>query len=210
MNRKHKQFFKLASLAGFIGFVFFTWLVKKDLFVQKDFDMTVRIQNHTPVRFDAILDIATFIGHIGVVSIALAAALYLFHRKKSSLIVFGLFIVGHVPELFLKTFLRQPGPPFQFHRYNNTIFLNKDYVVPGSSYPSGHSFRALFFSIVFIYLLYKKKGPTLSTLLISCAILGMAALIMFAKVVLGEHWATDIVGGILLAANLGFASLLLL
>jgi undecaprenyl-diphosphatase len=210
MHIKHKQYFKLASIAGFIGFFFFTWLVKKDLFIKRDFDFSVRIQNHVPTSLDSILEVATFIGHIVILSLALAIVLYFLHRRKESLIVFALFILGHVPEFFLKTFLHQPGPPFQFHRYNNTIFLNKDYVVPGSSYPSGHSFRAVFFSIVFIYLLYKKKGPTMWTLLISCAVVALAFTIMLAKVVLGEHWTTDIVGGVFLATFLGFLSILFL
>ncbi len=149
------------------------------------------------------------VGHVGSVSIILLVSTLLLLRKRIfAVLIMFLFYSGQGVEFVLKKILHQPGPPFQFHRIGEGVFFDKDYIVPGSSYPSGHSFRAVFTAIVITYIMYKKYGLTNKTLLTGLVLGGLAFAIMTAKIVLGEHWSSDIAGGALLGAATAFFAIL--
>lgn len=196
-----KLFFMGTSGAAFAAFVFFTYLVKKDIFRQVDFDLAVKIKDNVPLRLDPLFNLAANFGSVFIISFVLLAVIWKFSIIQKAL-TFFLYFGAQGLEYFLKERLRQPGPPFQFQRHFTETTFDKDYVQAGYSYPSGHSFRAAFIALLIIYIAFRKWGLSVKSVIVGGAAAGGAAFIMLGKMVLGAHWASDIIGGAILAASM--------
>lgn len=207
---KKPLFFFLSLLFAFF-FLLFTYIVKKDILRQFDFDYAVKIQDRIPEAFYGLLATVSATAQAELLFILLfILSILLFVRKKFfSFFVLLFFILGHFIELSGKLFLEQPRPPFMFYKHEVLQVFPQWYSIPGSSYPSGHAFRSVFVFIVLGYLALKAKNPLLRVFIVS--FLGSwAALVILSKVWLGEHWPSDVLGGALLGAVFGFFSLLFL
>jgi hypothetical protein len=91
---KKKVIFLFLSIVFFFIFLFFSYLVKKDLFVQWDFDTTVRLQNHLPKKFDPYLSLFSLIGSFEVYSLLILIIIFI-RRKIISFLVFIPFAFAH-------------------------------------------------------------------------------------------------------------------
>lgn len=196
-----KLFFMASSGAAFAAFIFFTYLVKKDLFRQVDFDLAVKIKDNIPTRLDPLFNLASNAGSVFIISFVLLAVIWKFSIVQKA-VTFFLYFGAQGLEYFLKIKLRQPGPTFQFQRHFTETAFDKDYVQAGYSYPSGHSFRAAFIALLIIYIAVRKWGVSIKSVIISGAAVGGASFIMLGKMVLGAHWTSDIIGGAILAASM--------
>ncbi len=110
-----------------------------------------------------------------------------------------IFLLGIGLELLGKLFLYHPGPPSLFLRYNLGFYFPSGIVQTGHSYPSGHSYRSAFLTYLLCHLIHTNQNlkPRIKRGLI--VLLLTALLIMlFSRISLGEHWSTDVIGGLLL------------
>src|SRR3954469_4000253 len=100
MSTKVKLF--LAGVGLFVLFLFFSFLVHKNLFTHFDFNMTVRFQDHISRRFDAIFSFLSDMGKFEVMSLVLGA-FFVFTRKWiAGVVAFAFFGGFHLIELFGK------------------------------------------------------------------------------------------------------------
>ncbi|HZE87712.1 MAG TPA: phosphatase PAP2 family protein [Methylomirabilota bacterium] len=205
-----KIFLILSGIGLFFIFIFFSFLVHKNLFTHFDFNMTVRFQDHISRRFDEVFSLLSDVGQFQVMLVVLliVAGILFFRRKflaATSALV--LFVGFHVIELYGKFFVNHPPPPHFLLRTKQLIDFPQFYVRSEFSYPSGHAGRAAFLStfLLIIVLSNKKFSPRFKAML-AALIIGYDLVMCISRIYLGEHWSSDVIGGTILGTALGLVS----
>jgi len=205
MQQKLKYFI-IGSLF-FLGFLLFSFVVHKNLLTQFDFNSTVRLQDHISHKFDGIF---SFFSDLGVFEIMLVVLILIlvFLKKIRGIFVLGFFGLFHLIELYGKFFVNHLPPPEFMLRTEKIINFPQFYVRTENSYPSGHAGRAAFVSVFVGLMVWRSKKITKTRKYLIVGFLTIYDITMFvSRVYLGEHWATDVIGGAILGASLGILSL---
>lgn len=199
--RRASIFFAGAGLLAV--FIFFSFLVDKNIFRQFDFDTTVRLQDNIPRRFDDFFSFFSDIGTFEVATIVLLVLL-IFAKTWRALFAIPLYGVFHVIEIFGKITVEQLPPPEFMLRTKRIIEFPRFHIREEYSYPSGHAGRAVFLTVFLgLLLLRTKKLSHSAKILLFAGLLMYDGLMLLSRPYLGEHWITDVIGGAMLGASLG-------
>lgn len=200
----------LIGLSVFFFFVLFSYLVHRDIFTQFDFDTTVRLQDKIGSRFDGMFSLLSDIGAFEVMLGFLLVFLVVL-RKIRGIIALGFFGLFHLIELYGKFFVSHLPPPEFMLRTEKIINFPQFHVRLENSYPSGHAGRAAFISILIgLIVIRSKKLSKLQKSIILGFLITYDILMFVSRAYLGEHWATDVIGGAILGASFGILSMVFL
>ncbi len=180
-------------ISGFL-FIFFiinlVLVLTNNMFIIDDGIYNLLTTGHNVITTNIAI-IFTFAGSTYfIVILNIAIFLYVILKKKY---IYSLFLANSLTSVLsnniIKVIVQRPRP--------DVLRLVSE---TGYSYPSGHTMIAVLFYGTIIYFLYKNKvkGRHIITILLVLLILCVG----LSRIYLGVHYASDIIGGLLLGTSL--------
>lgn len=188
---------RILAVVYLIQFVLFTalaWFVHFNPVIPVDVAITQEFQENKSPWLESFMVAVSFIGNQSIlfaVLIALTAlAFWLVRLRLEALIIITLSVVSAVVNFLVKVIVSRPRP--------TTHLVDVFQKANGQSFPSGHvmsyvAFWGLLFSLGLI--LFNRKQWWHYLLLIIPAL--FVILVGPSRIYLGDHWASDVLGGYL-------------
>lgn len=203
----------LLSAVFIIFFILVSYTVAKERWTQIDFDTTVKLQDHITRRFDEFFSYFSLLGSVEI-TVGFCLIMALLSLVKLRLLPFLgwlMIIPATAAEVFGKLVLFHPAPPVFMHRGILPTSLPSFYVHTDFSYPSGHMTRTIFIITIFFSMLIFSSKNIHFRLIYGYILIFLAILMGMTRIYLGEHWLSDVLGGVALGGGMGFfASMLIL
>jgi membrane-associated phospholipid phosphatase len=186
-------------VAALVAFGAWTAAVFTPSLATADLAITRWLQQYASPILDTLLSLLTFLGNAEVsVVFVILMGVVLVRRGQVPLAIalWAAFIGGSAIEWAAKHSLPHASVPESLQRHGLNIFHHQFHTP--YSYPSGHAFRTLLLAtaISWTWTRARERAAWLRYLLGALVFLMGVALVY-----LGDHWASEVVGGFLLATG---------
>lgn len=204
MRKKERLIYAVISILFGISYIYLSFLVDKDVFRTIDYEIMIKMQSLISHIFDLPFSILTLMGssEVTVFILIIVFAIFLLVKRHvflGLLLYLAIFII----ELTGKLLIYHPAPPITLNRYVLDFHLPSSFVVHTNfSYPSGHMARISFISVILLFLLWLTKNSLVKKLVIATTIVAFMAVTLISRVYLGEHWLSDVIGGLILGSGI--------
>lgn len=181
-----------AYLIVFALFALLAWSVHVYPVLKVDIKITREFQEHQPLWLNVLMFGVSYLGNnipvFSVLILLTAVVFWLVRLRLEALFILGLSIVNLPVNIILKTVINRPRP--------TTRLVDVLQNASGNSFPSGHvmsyvAYWGLLFSLCLI--LFKRDRWWHYVLLIVSGF--FVIMVGPSRVYLGDHWATDVLGG---------------
>ncbi len=188
---------QILALVYFIQFLLFTalaWFVHFNPILPVDVAITKEFQENKSPWLESLMLAVSFLGNqailFAVLVLLTAVAFWLVRLRLEALIIITLSVISSIVNFLVKLIVSRPRPTTQL-----VDVLQK---ANGQSFPSGHvmsyvAFWGLLFSLGLI--LFNRRRWWHYLLLIIPAL--FVILVGPSRIYLGDHWASDVLGGYL-------------
>ncbi|ADC50669.1 phosphoesterase PA-phosphatase related protein [Alkalihalophilus pseudofirmus OF4] len=153
------------------------------------------VENIAAFHTDLLTKMMRFFSFIGatrpviVISLLFLGVIYLKYRRLQDVILFALVSLGSVTlNVVLKMTIKRERP-------ESSLIVESGY-----SYPSAHTMAAVSLYGMIIYLLWKHTSTVTARIILITFGVSMILMIAFSRIYLGVHYASDIIGGVLLSS----------
>ncbi|MED1602580.1 phosphatase PAP2 family protein [Alkalihalophilus marmarensis] len=175
-----------------IFFLITTYFVLKGY--TREFDRLL-LESVADFHTDLLTKMMTFFSFIGatrpviVISLLFLGVIYLKYRNLQDVILFALVSLGSVTlNVVLKMTIKRERP-------ESSLIVESGY-----SYPSAHTMAAVSLYGMIIYLLWKHTPTVKARKILITFGVSMILMIAFSRIYLGVHYASDIIGGVLISS----------
>lgn len=198
MNSRN-NFFIILSIIFFALFTGVVYITSGSLGESVDNSIANWTDQQSASLFTSIMDIASMIGSSEVVLlVTVLIGLYFIVKQNwhHFYFFFVLSVGGVILNLGLKMLIQRarPGDDAKFIEVFNYTFELQSY-----SFPSGHAMRASILFIFLVYLaIYTLKSKMLQVTL-TVVYLGLLISVALSRVMLDAHFATDVIGAIVVS-----------
>jgi undecaprenyl-diphosphatase len=134
--------------------------------------------------FDALGALPVFGGVMVVGTVA-----WFLRRRPGLGVAFVLGLCGEIPSTIVKLIVDRPRPPAS---------TEIEAFVTAASYPSGHTVRAVVMAGLIVAALGWRRRSTAVRVVAVVAGVAFASLVGLARIASGQHWPTDVIGGLML------------
>jgi membrane-associated phospholipid phosphatase len=195
---KHAWVFGEILLAAL--FVLLTLGVHNQLLQTFDLETTVLLQRIFPRSVDLPFSLLSLLGSAEITTVILLVLVLFVSRPTLRAKPISLFLLVGLIEWLGKNLVSQPGPPDDLLRYVRLFSMPTAHVVTPFSFPSGHAARVVFLTVIAaVWIAHSNTGTGMKKILLVLLPVGAAAMLV-SRISLGEHWASDVIGGTLLGA----------
>lgn len=189
---------RMTLLAAIIALGAWTAAALTPPLAEADLAATRWLQQYASPALDAALSIFTIAGNAEVTALLVGLLGVILIRTggaRRAVALWAVFIGGSAIEWLTKHWLPHRGVPESLQRSGVNIL---HYLIRTPySYLSGHAFRVLLLATVASWMWAR---PTGARRRLPYLLSGAVALMGVALVYLGDHWASEVIGGYLLAA----------
>ena len=192
MSERRRVWLAVSVFAAWTLLVTLRRLAPLDLYV------TTLVQRYGQQWLDEALFGLTLLGSVESTGLLVAATgvwLWARGRRRAAWVLWASLAALTLIELTLKFTVPQPHVPNTFHRSPASGILWLHLRTP-YAFPSGHTLRSVFI-LGYIAALIGQGGPRRRVL--RALLWTVIALICISRIYLGDHWASDVIGGLLLA-----------